>query len=72
MKRLIYIMIGLVGFTLLIGSAGAYEINNISGKQAFIQAFISAVIMAIACFGLDLEEKREANRWDLRNDLKRK
>lgn len=62
MKNLIYIMLGLAGFILAIGSIGAADLNNISFTQLLVRSLISVVLVGIAFFGLNLEEKREANR----------
>lgn len=62
MKSLIYILMGLAGFILAIGSIGAADLNNISFTQLLVRSLISVVLVGIAFFGLNLEEKREANR----------
>lgn len=62
MKNLIYITLGLAGFILAIGSIGAADLNNISFTQLLVRSLISVVLVGIAFFGLNLEEKREANR----------
>lgn len=62
MKILIYILIGLAGFILAIGSIGAADLNNISFTQLLVRSLISVVLVGIAFFGVNLEEKREANR----------
>lgn len=63
MKNLIYIMLGLVGFILAIGTVGAADQDVISFKRLVVQALIAGALVGIAFFGLNLEEKREANRW---------
>lgn len=55
-------MLGLAGFILAIGSIGAADLNNISFTQLLVRSLISVVLVGIAFFGLNLEEKREANR----------
>lgn len=62
MKNLIYIILGLAGFILAIGSIGAADLDNISFTQLLVRSLISVVLVGIAFFGLNLEEKREANR----------
>ena len=62
MKSLIYILMGLAGFILAIGSIGAADLNNISFTQLLVRSLISVVLVGIAFFGVNLEEKREANR----------
>lgn len=62
MKNLIYIMLGLVGFILAIGTVGAADHDVISFKRLVIQALIAGVLVGISFFGLNLEEEREANR----------
>lgn len=62
MKSLIYTIMGLAGFILAIGSIGAADLNNISFTQLLVRSLISVVLVGIAFFGLNLEEKREANR----------
>lgn len=62
MKNLIYIMLGLVGFILAIGTVGAADQEIISYTRLVVQALIAGVLVGIAFFGLNLEEKREANR----------
>lgn len=62
MKILIYILMGLAGFILAIGSIGAADLNNISFTQLLVRSLISVVLVGIAFFGVNLEEKREANR----------
>lgn len=61
MKNLIYIMLGLVGFILAIGTVGAADQDVISFKRLVVQALIAGALVGIAFFGLNLEEKREAN-----------
>lgn len=53
---------GLAGFILAIGSIGAADLNNISFTQLLVRSLISVVLVGIAFFGVNLEEKREANR----------
>lgn len=62
MKKLIYIMMGLVGFILAIGTVGAADQDVISFKRLVIQALIAGVLVGISFFGLNLEDKREMNR----------
>jgi len=62
MKNLIYIMLGIVGFILAVGTVGAADQDVISFKRLVIQALIAGALVGIAFFGLNLEEKREANR----------
>ena len=62
MKNIIYIILGVVGFILAIGTIGAADLEKISFNQLVIRSFIAAILVAISFFGLNLEEKREANR----------
>lgn len=62
MKSLIYILMGLAGFILAIGTIGAADLNNISFIQLLVRSLIAVVLVGVAFFGLNLEEKREANR----------
>ena len=62
MKSLIYIMIGLVGFLLAAGTVGAADLERISFNRLVVQSLIAGALVGIAFFGLNLEEKREANR----------
>lgn len=62
MKSLIYILMGVAGFVLAIGSIGAADQETISFTQLLIQSLIAVVLVGIAFFGVNLEEKREANR----------
>lgn len=72
MKNLIYIMLGLVGFILAIGTIGAADQEVISFTRMAVQSLIAGALVGIACFGLNLEEKREANRWQKKNGSRRK
>lgn len=60
-------IIVIIGFILAIGTVGAADMEIISFGQILLQSLIASVCVGVACFGLNLEEKREANRW-----LKRK
>ena len=62
MKSLIYILMGLAGFILAIGTIGAADLNNISFTQLLVRSLIAVVLVGVAFFGVNLEEKREANR----------
>lgn len=62
MKNIIYIILGVIGFILAIGTIGAADLEKISFNQLVIRSFIAAILVAISFFGLNLEEKREANR----------
>ena len=62
LKSLIYIMIGLVGFILAAGTVGASDLQTISFTRLVVQSLIAGALVGIACFGLNLEEKREENR----------
>lgn len=62
MKSLIYILMGLAGFILAIGTVGAADLDKISFTQLLIRSLIGVVLVGISFFGLNLEEKREANR----------
>ena len=62
MKNLIYIMLGIVGFILAVGTVGAADHDVISFKRMVVQALIAGALVGISFFGLNLEEKREANR----------
>ena len=62
MKNLIYTIMGLAGFILAIGTVGAADHDVISFNRLVVQALISMVLVGISFFGLNLEEKREANR----------
>lgn len=62
MKRLIYIMLGLVGFILAIGTIGAADQENITFMRVAIQSLIGGALVGIACFGLNLEEERDKRR----------
>lgn len=55
-------MLGIVGFILAVGTVGAADQDVISFKRLVIQALIAGALVGIAFFGLNLEEKREANR----------
>lgn len=63
MKRIIYMIIAIIGFILAIGTIGAADMEIISFSQILLQSLIASVCVGVACFGLNLEEKREANRW---------
>ena len=62
MKSLIYMIMGLAGFILAIGSIGAADLDRISFTQLLVRSLIAVVLVGIAFFGVNLEEKREANR----------
>ena len=62
MKSLIYILMGLAGFILAIGTIRAADLNNISFTQLLVRSLIAVVLVGVAFFGVNLEEKREANR----------
>lgn len=62
LKSLIYIMLGLVGFILAAGTVGASDLQTISFTRLVVQSLIAGALVGIACFGLNLEEKRDANR----------
>lgn len=53
---------GLAGFILAIGTIGAADLNNISFTQLLVRSLIAVVLVGVAFFGVNLEEKREANR----------
>lgn len=72
MKNLIYIMMGLVGFILAAGTIGAADLEKISFNRLVIQSLIAGALVGIAFFGLNLEEKREANRWEKKRGSRRK
>ena len=55
-------MIGLVGFILAAGTVGASDLQTISFTRLVVQSLIAGALVGIACFGLNLEEKREENR----------
>jgi uncharacterized membrane protein YciS (DUF1049 family) len=71
MKNLIYIMLGLVGFILAIGTVGAADQDVISFKRLVIQALIAGFLVGISFFGLNLEDKREMNRRRKRGSRKK-
>lgn len=71
MKNFIYIMLGLVGFILAIGTVGAADQDVISFKRLVIQALIAGVLVGISFFGLNLEDKREMNRRRKRGSRKK-
>lgn len=62
MKNLIYIMLAVVGFILAVGTVGAADMEVISFNRLVVQSLIAGALMGISFFGLNLEEKREANR----------
>lgn len=72
MKRLIYIMMGLVGFIYAVGTVGAADAEAISFKRLVIQSLIAGFLVGIAFFGLNLEEKREENRRRYRRGRRKK
>ena len=72
MKQLIYIMLGLVGFILAAGTVGAADQEIISGTRLVVQSLIAGGLVGIACFGLNLEEKREENRRRYRRGRRKK
>ena len=72
MKRIIYIFLVVIGFIYAVGTVGAADQEIISFKRLVIQVLISIVCMSIGYFGLNLEEKREANRWHKRSNLRQK
>lgn len=61
MKNLIYIMLAVVGFIIAVGTVGAADQEVISFNRLVVQSLIAGALMGIAFFGLNLEEKREAN-----------
>lgn len=67
MKNLIYIILGLVGFILVVGTVGASDLQTISFNRLVIQSLVAGALVGIACFGLNLEEKRDANRRHKKN-----
>lgn len=71
MKNLIYIMLGIVGFILAVGTVGAADQDVISFKRLVIQALIAGALVGIAFFGLNLEDKREMNRRRKRGSRKK-
>lgn len=62
MKKFVYIILGLIGFILAIGTIGAADLDNISFIQLLVRSIISVILVGVAFFGINLEEKREANR----------
>ena len=56
-------IVAAIGFVLAIGTIGAADMEIISFSQILLQSLIASVCVGVACFGLNLEEKREANRW---------
>lgn len=62
MKKFVYIILGLIGFILAIGTVGAADQEAISFNRLVIQCLISSALVGISFFGISLEEKREANR----------
>lgn len=72
MKRIIYMFLAVIGFIYAIGTVGAADMEVISFKRLVIQVLISMVCMIIGYFGLNLEEKREANRWHKKKYLRQK
>lgn len=62
MKNIIYIILGVIGFILAIGTIGAADLEKISFNQLIVRSLIATILVAISFFGLNLEEKREANR----------
>ena len=71
MKKLIYIMLGLVGFILAIGTVGAADQEIITGNRLVIQALIAGVLVGIAFLGLNLEEERDKHRRYRRGSRKK-
>ena len=53
---------GLTGFILTIGTVGAADLDKISFTQLLVRSLIAVVLVGVAFFGVNLEEKREANR----------
>lgn len=72
MKRIIYIFLVVIGFIYAVGTVGAADQEIISFKRLVIQVLISIVCMAIGYFGLNLEEKREANVWHRKSNMRQK
>lgn len=72
MKNLIYIMLGLVGFILALGTVGAADMEAISFNRLVVQSLIAGALVGIAFFGLNLEEKREENRRRYRRGRRKK
>lgn len=62
MKNIIYIVLGMIGFILAIGTIGATDLEKITFNQLVIRSLIAIILIGISFFGLNLEEKREANR----------
>lgn len=62
MKRFIYFILGLIGFISALGTVGAGDAEIIGLNQLVIQSLISAVLLLISIFGLNLEEKRDKHR----------
>lgn len=62
MKNLIYIILGLAGFILAIGTVGAADLDKISYTQLLVRSLVAVVLVGISFFGINLEDKREANR----------
>lgn len=62
MKSLTYIMLGLVGFIVALGTVGAADQEAISFKRMTVQALIAGALVGIALMGLNVEEKREEHR----------
>ena len=62
MKNIIYIVLGMIGFILVVGTIGATDLEKITFSQLLIRSLIAIILIGISFFGLNLEEKREANR----------
>ena len=65
MKRLIYLIMAVIGLVLAYGAAGAADTDGMGLVELLIVSLISGVLILIACFGLSLEEKRDEHRRNI-------
>ena len=61
MKMILKLMIG-VGFFLLVGTAGAGDVDFISMKQILNQSIISVAMIILSAFSLKIIEEKEEKR----------
>lgn len=62
MKRLIYLIMAFIGLVLAYGTAGAADTDGLGLVELLIMSLLSGVLILIACWGLNLEEKRDEHR----------
>ena len=59
--KLIFIILGFIGFMLVAGTVGASELDNISNEQFLRQALISLGIFIFSAIGYKVVNWRDGN-----------